>query len=230
MTSSRLVLLRRACVLALLPTLLSGPLLAAESRKEDSAAPEAAPAEDEAFGHSGQFGLRAGLVGGYRMVLRYDTSPYCAPPEVAKGPNDQRKFCGHVAPLAVDLGLSFGVLDFLEPFVWGRFGLSSEEETDTEPLVVVGAGVRLYTMSDAAFKIFVEPALGLELEGGRGTAAWQLNAPEYEQDLVFHLAAGPALDLSRHFGLYVTGGVTTGVLRAIHSSLDLSLGLQGRYP
>jgi hypothetical protein len=185
---------------------------------------------EEAFGHMGQLGLRAGLVLGYRMVLRYDDSPYCAAPDPLKAAKDQRKFCGHTAPLAADFGLSFGLLDFFEPFVWARLGFAAETETDTKPIVILGAGARLYTMSDAAFKIFVEPAVALEFEDGRRSAAWQANTPEYKQDLVFHLAAGPQLDFSRHFGAYATGGVTTGVLRAIHTSLDLQIGVQGRYP
>lgn len=200
------------------------------SPESESDASPKSETDEETFGHMGQLGLRAGLVLGYRMVLRYDDSPYCAAPDPLKAAKDQRKFCGHTAPLAADFGLSFGLLDFFEPFVWARLGFTAEAETDTKPIVVVGAGARLYTMSDAAFKIFVEPAVALEFEDGRGSAAWQANTPEYKQDLVFHLAAGPQLDFSRHFGAYVTGGVTTGVLRAIHTSLDLQFGVQGRYP
>ncbi len=188
------------------------------------------PAEkDTTFGHRGQFGVRAGLVLGYRMIIRYGSSPYCVAPD-ASAPGDQQKFCGHGAPLAGDFGLSFGVLDFLEPFAWARFGFGPEKETDTKPLVVLGAGTRIYTMSDAAFKIFIEPAVGFELEGGRGTAAWQTNQPAYKKDLMFHVAAGPELDFSRNLGLYVTAGVSADVLRALGSSLDLNLGLQGRAP
>lgn len=189
-----------------------------------------AKSEPETFGHGGQFGLRAGIVLGYRMVLRYDSSPYCAEPKPAKQPKDQQKFCGYPAPLSVDLGLSFGVFDFLEPFAWARFGLSADTHSDTNPLILVGAGVRIYTMSDAAFKIFIEPAVALELEEGRGTAAWQTNTPVYKKDFVFHVAAGPQIDFHPNFGAYVTGGVSMGVVRALASSLDLNIGIQGRYP
>jgi len=183
----------------------------------------------EAFGHGGQLGLRAGLVLGYRMVLRYDSSPYCGAPKPLKEPKDQQKFCGYPAPLSVDLGLSFGVLDFLEPFAWARFGLAADTHSDTNPLILIGAGVRIYTMSDAAFKIFIEPAVALELEDGRGTAAWQTNSPVYKTDFVFHVAAGPQIDFHPNFGAYITGGVSMGVVRALGSSLDLNIGLQGRY-
>jgi hypothetical protein len=184
---------------------------------------------DTSYGHMGQFGLRAGLVVGYRMILRYSDSPFCATPD--GGPADsQQTFCGHGAPLATDLALSFGVLDFLEPFVWTRLGFTAERQTDTNPLRVIGAGVRLYTMSDAAFKIFVEPAVGIELEGGRGTPAWQLNSPQYKKDFLFKIAAGPQFDFARNVGVYVTGGVSAAFLRALGASLDLSFGVQGRLP
>lgn len=204
---------------------------ASAKKSEDKEAP---PPKDDAgkddFGHGGQFGLRAGIVLGYRMVLRYDSSPYCGEPNPQKQPSDQQKFCGYGAPPAVDLGLSFGVLDFIEPFAWARFGLAADTKSDANPLVLVGAGVRLYTMSDAMFKIFIEPAVALELESGRGSAAWQTNDPKYSKDFVLHLAAGPQLDFHENFGLYVTGGLSMGVVRALASSLDLNIGLQGRLP
>jgi hypothetical protein len=198
------------------------------SDKKDDDGEKGGDEKEEAFGHGGQFGLRVGLVGGYRMILRYDDSPYCTEPDLLKAANDQQKFCGHGAPFALTAGLSYGLFDFLEPFAWGRFGLAAEEETDTEPVLMLGAGVRVYTMSDAPFKIFIEPAVGVELEGGQGTAAWQANNPKYTKDLVLHLAAGPNLDFSRNVGAYLTAGITTSIFRALASSLDVELGIQGR--
>jgi hypothetical protein len=211
----------------------------AESASEDSEEgkakgneKDAAPADekDEDFGHMGQFGLRVGINGGLRMVLRYDESPFCREFDVEKSVKDQARFCGHMAPFAADIGLSFALLDWVEPFAWARLGFTAEEETDTEPLLIFGAGLRIYTNSDSAFKIYFEPAVGLEFEKGRGSPTYQANNPEYKQDIVFHLAGGPQLDFSRYFGAFATFGVTTGVVRAIHSSLDAQLGVQGRYP
>ena len=214
---------------------------AGESASKEATAKEAAkgpePAmepgvEDKDFGHRRQFGLRAGVVGGFRMVFRYDSSSFCKEPDPTKSIKDQQKFCGHVGPAALELGISFAPIDSLEPFLWGRFGFKGEAETNTNALVLLGAGVRIYTMSDSAFKIFIEPALGAELEEGAGDPRW--NPPgagfEYKKDLVFHLAAGPQLDVARALGIYLDAGLTTGVLRAIHSSLELQLGLQLRVP
>jgi opacity protein-like surface antigen len=197
---------------------------------EDQPKDEKAKGDTTDFGHMGQLGLRAGLVGGFRMILRYSDSPFCRTPDLNKPTDHQVKFCGHTAPLAADFGLSFGVLDFFEPFAWARLGFSAESETDTKPLVVIGAGARLYTMSDAAFKIFIEPAVGLELEGGRGSLLWALNNPKYKQDFVFHVAAGPQLDFSRFIGAYLTAGLTAAFVRDLGASFDVSLGVQGRYP
>jgi hypothetical protein len=190
-----------------------------------------APGEGDDFGHGGQFGVRLGLLGGYRMVFRYDESPYCSRPKFDKAPKDQQKFCGHVGPLALDIGLSFAPIDSVEPFLWGRFGLSGESETNTQELILIGAGVRIYTMSDSKFKVFIEPAVGVELEKGAGNPEWNYGmTPDYKTDMVFHLAAGPQFDVAKAVGFYLNAGVTTGVLRYIHSSLELQGGVQVRVP
>jgi len=200
-----------------------------ESADEETKADESkdASAKGDAFGHGGQVGLRIGVVGGYRMILRYDDSPLCRAFDPNKG-TEQAKFCGHVAPFALMTGLSYGLADWLEPFAWARFGLEPEPETHTDPVLMFGAGVRIYTMSDAPFKIFIEPAIGLEIEDGRATGAWQ--GADYPTDLVLHLAAGPTFDFARYVGAYLTGGITMGVVRSLHSSLEAELGIQGRYP
>ena len=154
------------------------------------------------------------------MILRYEDSPLCAEFDPVEG-DDQQKFCGHAAPFALTPALSYGIADWLEPFAWGRFGLASEEETATEPVMMFGAGLRVYTMSDSPFKIFIEPSIGLELEDGQSA--------DYKTDFVLHLAAGPTFDFARYFGAYLTGGVTTTILRGLATSLEAELGVQARY-
>jgi hypothetical protein len=178
-------------------------------------------AKDDAFGHGGQVGLRIGILGGYRMILRYDDSPLCARFDPDKG-LEQQKFCGHAAPWALTTALSFGIADWLEPYAWGRFGLESEPETYTKPALMFGAGVRVYTMSDAPFKIFIEPAIGLELEDSTTGA-------DMDTDFALHLAAGPQFDFAKYVGASLTAGVTTTVVRYLATSLDVELAVQGRY-
>ncbi len=201
-----------------------------EAKPEDAAKKEESPA----YGHGRQFHLRAGIVGGYNMVFRYDASPFCVKPDPSKATKDQQKFCGHEAPFGVDLGLGFAPLDAVELFLWGRFGFTREAETDTAPLIVVGAGARLYTMSDSAFKVFIEPAAGFELEGGGTTEKWQQTyanyKPQYKKDFIFHVAAGPQYDFAKNVGIYLDAGLTVGILRSIHSEMELNLGVQARFP
>jgi hypothetical protein len=210
------------------PSTATAPEKAAAAPEEKGGSEHA----DEQFGHGMQFGLRADIVGGYRMIFRYDKSPFCHTPK-GVADKDEQKFCGNAAPMAMDVALSFAVLDFVEPYVWARFGLGGEASTNTESVMAFGAGARIYTMSDSKFKIFVEPAVGMEVEGGAGNKQWAFDngtTPEYKKDFLFHLAVGPQYDFARAFGAYVNAGMTTGVLRYIHTELELSLGVQVRVP
>ena len=85
--------------------------------------------EDD-LGHAGQFNLRAEFVTGYQMLFRYDKSPRCAPYNYDKTASDQQKFCGFGAAPALGLALGFSLVDFFEPFVFARFGLSDEARSD----------------------------------------------------------------------------------------------------
>jgi len=193
---------------------------------------EAKAKKEAAYGHGRQFGVRGGIVGGYRMVFRYDKSPLCNDYDLKKSLKDQQKFCGHSSPMAAEVALSFAPIDSIEPFVFGRFGLQDEKKTGTDPVMIFGAGLRVYTMADSAFKVFIEPAIGAELEGG--TADKDVPDPsydpQYKKDVVFHLAAGPQYDFAKMVGVYLDAGITTGILRSIHSNLELQLGVQFRAP
>lgn len=175
--------------------------------------------------HGGQFHVRLDLVAGYRIVMRYDESPLCAAPD-GKEP---RKFCGFSAPLGLETAIGYAPTSGIEPFLWGRFGLGKESETQTAPLVAVGAGLRLYTMSDAPFKFFIEPAIGMELEKG-ASGATDNAGKDYAQDWLLRLGVGPQYDINRYVGIYFAGSMTVGVVRALHSFMDLHGGVQARFP
>jgi len=206
---------------------------AAEKKKPEKEEKEAG--EEDVYGHGMQFGLRAGIVLGYKIDFRYQHSPLCAPYDPTKGSWDQQqKICGFGAPPAADVALSFAPLDSVEPFIFGRFGFSAEAATATTAQFLFGAGVRLYTMSDSRFKMFVEPAIAYEGDGAAGMPGDDHNPPglnpEYKQDLVFHLGIGPQYDFAKAFGAFINGGVDVGVLRSISANLLLNIGVQLRAP
>jgi hypothetical protein len=206
----------------------SGPL-EDDSEVEPVASNVAAKKTDSgaaALGHKGQFHVRLALGAAYRVMMRYDESPTCSTATDDDG--NPVKMCGYGAPIMLDSSLGYGVSDSFEPFVWGRFGLKGEGNTQTAPLVVVGAGARFYSMSEQAFKFYVEPSVGLELEGAANNAAG--STYQYKQDLLVRLGLGPQYDFSRNVGAFATAGLSVGMFRAIHTWLDLHLGVQARFP
>jgi hypothetical protein len=168
------------------------------------------------------------------MILRYDDSPFCSAPDPSEAAKNQQKFCGHMGPAALDLAASFGLLGPVEPFASVRLGFVGESATDTRPLVALGVGTRIYTRSRAALKVFVEPSLALELEGGRGNPRWadyQGFEPVYKDDLIFRAAVGPQWDVSRRLGLYAqVFGLSVGILRSLNATLEFGAGVQARFP
>ena len=212
----------------------------AKKAKEDSAETkkpeEKEVGENDVYGHGMQFGLRAGIMLGFKMDFRYPHSPYCkdptTSPDSTKGPDEKTKTCGFGTPPAADIALSFAPLDGIEPYVFGRFGFSGEAETNSNPLFMIGAGARLYTMSDSRFKIFFEPAIAYEGEGGAGNANYNPpNFPiDYKSDLIFHIGIGPQYDFAKAFGIFVNTGFDVGVLRSISGVLLLNIGAQLRMP
>jgi hypothetical protein len=198
------------------------------SKKSDESSQDDAKKSDESTGHGFQFGFRAGVALGYKMDFRYDRSPFCRAFDPSK--SEQQKVCGFGAPPGIELALSFAPLDGVEPYVFGRFGFSGESDTDTKALQLYGVGVRLYTMSDSRLKIYIEPALALEVEGGAGHPQYAANNPEYKTDVVFHAAVGPQYDFNRYVGAFLNAGLDVGVLRSISATLVAIIGVQARFP
>lgn len=197
-------------------------------KSEESKPDDDAKKSDESTGHGFQFGARVGVAFGYKMDFRYDRSPFCRPFDPSK--TEQQKVCGFGAPPGIEVALSFAPLDGVEPYVFGRFGFSGESDTDTKALQLYGVGVRLYTMSDSRLKIYIEPALALEVEGGAGHPQYAANNPEYKTDVVFHAAVGPQYDFNRYVGVFLNAGLDVGVLRSISAILLANIGVQARFP
>jgi hypothetical protein len=216
--------------------------LKTEKHVDDAPAPEGKPepeakkedkesGEEDTFGHGFQFGIRGGIVFGYKMDFRYDKSPLCRKLDTTKADNEQQKICGFGSPAGTELALSFGVLDSVEPYLFARFGFSGESKTNTKPLQLIGLGARLYTMSDSRFKMFIEPALAYETEGGYGSKDFTPASftPAYKKDLIFHVGVGPQYDFAKAFGIFINGAVDVGVLRSISANLVLNVGAQLRF-
>jgi opacity protein-like surface antigen len=86
-------------------------------------------------------------------------------------------------------------------------------------------------MSEDAFKFFIEPAIGAELEGrsSGGTDATG-KSDQYKQDWLLRLHFGPQYDFNRYLGLYASAGMTVGMVRALNAFMEVQVGLQARIP
>ena len=204
----------------------NAPAKNAESSRSTSTEESAGQASDvdRTHPHAGLFSLRVAMVGAERIISRFDSSPTCG---LAAASSDPKKFCGFGAPLALDLAIGFAPINAVEPFAWARFGLGAETTTHTSPLVVFGAGARIYTARDAAFKFFLQPAVGWELEAGTGSRPF--DGKEYKKDFLLQLLAGPQYDFSNNVGAFAAVGVTAGMLRAVQTWLEVDIGLQARF-
>jgi hypothetical protein len=201
---------------------------------------------DDSLSHARQFGLRMGFSFGYEIDFRYDRSPYCTradfTPSIATVPNAKAPqphgVCGFGAPPAIELALSFAPFGGVEPFIFTRLGLGEETETLTAATKMIGAGARIYAMNDSRLKVFIEPAVGAALEGtsntnvllGLFTPNAKVTEGSYKTDFVFHVGIGPQYDIVRYAGVYASGNVDVGVLRALSMSLSAQAGVQARFP
>ncbi|HVU03137.1 MAG TPA: hypothetical protein VHE30_15360 [Polyangiaceae bacterium] len=214
-----------------------GPGKPAKEEEAKPKEPDKEQGEDATYGHGMQFGLRGGFLIGEKMYFRYDKSPLCRAFDTSK-PSEQLKTCGFTAPPAAEVALSFAPFDSVEPYVFARFGLSGESKTNTNALQLYGIGARVYTMADSRLKVFVEPAVAWEVEGGSGNPQWNPSKldpkytlkPEYKKDLIVHVGIGPQYDFAKAFGLFMNAGVDVGVLRAISANLHVNIGAQLRFP
>lgn len=209
-----------------LPVLLALMFLGSTAGAAEATSPAA-----DTLPHLDQFGVRAGVVFGFKTDFRYPHSPLCKQFDASQAPNEQQKVCGYLAAPATELALSYAATPTVEPYVFGRFGFATQSQTNTSPLVMVGLGVRLYVLADSRLKLYVEPGLGWELEGGAGDPKWDQGvAPEYKKDMLIHLGIGPQYDISKNVGIYLNGTVDVGIFRALSGAMLANLGVQVRFP
>jgi hypothetical protein len=201
------------------------PNQTASEKTESGAASDKPEGEEPTFGHGGQFGLRSDLALGYKVLIRFDDSPPCDLPTL--GTDEEKQVCGFANAPALDLALSYALFDSIEPYLWFRLGLGEPEKTFTSATRWVGAGIRIYTMSDSQLKIFFEPGAAIELEGATAGAPPGAN---YDTDFVGHVHFGLQYDFLENLGLYVSAGPNVSFVRAIGTDFEGAIGLQLRGP
>jgi hypothetical protein len=203
----------------------------------------AAEADAGTTSHRGQWSLRAGLFQGYEFHHRYEGSPFCKQSDFSprtRGTDPSPYFaptdCWVAPPPELEVAIGYALTGGFEPYVFTRLGLWAESATYTAAGRMLGAGARIYAVSESQLKLFVEPAFGVAFEGHAldpvvysATSFHAVTPDSYKTDLVFHAGVGPQYDLSRHFGVFANASVDVGIIRALTVLVSIHYGVQARF-
>jgi hypothetical protein len=138
-------------------------------------------------------------------------------------------------PPELEIAFGYALTAGFEPYVFTRLGLWSESATYTAAGKMLGAGARIYVVSESQLKLFVEPAFGVAFEGDAldplifDATLPRVRRDGYKNDVVFHAGVGPQYDLSRTFGVFANASVDVGIIRALTVLVSVHYGVQARF-
>lgn len=178
-------------------------------------------AEEDSFSHRGQIGFNLQGGFGYRATFPYGEE-FCGQ-RAADGSNKPN--CLGRSPFALDLGVSYGVLDLLELFVELRVGLErdfGERPGDSGPRVLVLApGIKGYIAEVGQLRLFSTLQVPIDFTGyGQFSKV----------DLGVRNVNGFQLDVHRTTGIYFYVGETASFRRWLRFEIEGGLGMQARFP
>lgn len=176
----------------------------------------AAPVETgERLRHENQVALRAGFGVPYIFALKYKDGAPCSA-------DAEESFCRRVSAPLFELELGFGATSTVEIGVLARLGVGDDDVTNSAPLGF-GLGIRAYGSPDNAFKLFFGARVMVDLTDS--------DLPKWKSfDIGLRGEAGLQVDLARFIGLYVQPAVQITFLRGMYFTLDLTGGVQVRFP
>ncbi len=165
--------------------------------------------------HRRQFGASLHLGTGLRAISPYE-GEYCGTGE---------SVCVARTPVALDLGLSYGVLDSLELLLELRLGLERDfgasDNLDGPRIIAFSPGFRYYFSEAKSLKVF-------------SSFQFSIDATDYAQaggtDFAVKNTNGLLYDLDKRVGLYGFFGEIIGWDRWLRIEIEAGLGVQARFP
>ena len=201
--------------------------VASTERTQDGDAAVEADAEVEAdnFSHDGQFALRVGMALPFVFAVKYGEGPICSHNRGDDGRYET--LCRRVGAPMLDVDLAFGMTEGVELVALGRFGLSGEEPTDNNR-IVVGAGIRSYGSPRSQVKAYIGVLVIADLTANNP------DDPFLEDwgpaDLGAAGQFGLQIEALRNLGFYIQLGAGLQMLRGLYLIGDIAAGLQVRIP
>jgi len=171
--------------------------------------------EVESLDHRMQVGLRIGAGMPYVFAVKYGDGPNCDPGGV-------ETFCRDFGTPILDVELGFGITEEAELSLSGRFGLTESDVSNSHP-IQLGLGIRGYGHATSAFKLFFGGRLLLDVTSS-SVPGWS------DVDFGVRGEFGMQYDFLRYFGAYVQLGASLAFIRAFSVTVDLTGGVQVRFP
>lgn len=170
--------------------------------------------EEERLDHRLQVGLRIGAGMPYVFAVKYADGPNCD----TGGEN----FCRDFGTPLLDVELGFGITEKAEISVSGRFGLTESDISGSHP-IQLGLGIRGYGSPNDPFSIFFGGRLVLDVTSS--------SVPDWtDVDFGVRGEFGVQYDLLRYLGFYAQLGASISFIRAFSVTVDLTGGVQVRFP
>jgi hypothetical protein len=184
------------------------------------------PIQKKNLSHRLQVSVDIAVGVGAAFIFTYKDTVWCG-----KGSPDLENdsVCTGLAPVFIDFGLGFGVLDALEILAELRLGLMNDM-VGNRPLMVM-PGLRLWVDPKLPFKIGLAFQMVIDLTR-QDSPEQQLNLPEKGRklDLGARFYAQIQYDFLRYVGLFGRVGVVGTFQKWVGFNLEAQLGIQARFP
>ncbi len=184
------------------------------------------PIKKKNLSHRLQVSVDIAVAVGASFRVTYEDTTWCGKGDPLM---ENDSFCTGLAPVSMDFGLGFTVIDALEILAEFRLGLMNDT-LGNRPLMVM-PGIRIWLDPKLPFKIGLALQMVIDLTK-QDSAEQQTALPEKGQDLDLGVRfyAQFQYDFLRYVGIFARIGLLGTFQKWIGFNLEASLGVQARFP
>ncbi len=181
------------------------------------------PIQKKNLSHRLQVSVDIAVGVGAAFMVTYEDTTWCGQDDPAP---DNDSFCTGLAPVYMDFGLGFSILDSLDIVADFRLGVM-DDMVGNRPLMVM-PGLRVWIDPKLPFKIGL--ALQMVIDLTKQDQATNLPPNGQNMDLGFRFYAQFQYDFLRYIGLFGRIGLLGTFQKWIGFNLEAQFGVQARFP